>query len=130
MRKATLSRSGSNSTFFTLESNLTLDILVENQGHITGGSDMQDPKGILGNVTINKEVLIHWELYPLNLDSADEWRGALQNHRTGDPTAFFSDVPTFYSGSVHAASDGIQGDTFLKFQNWHKVKLVWLFFVE
>jgi len=121
LRKATLSRAGSNSTAFTLRDNLTLDILVENQGHITGGSDMQDPKGILGNVTINSEILIHWEMYPLNLDSPDEWREALHSHSTGVPPSFFSDVPTFYSGTVYAAeSEGVPGDTFLKFQNWHK----------
>ena len=121
VRKATLSRSGSNSTAFTLEDNLTLDILIENQGHVTGGTDMQDPKGILGNVTINKQILINWEMYPLNLDNPDEWRGAIQNHSNSvqDPPVFFSDVPAFYSGSVYAESNG---DTFLKFQNWHKVR--------
>ena len=118
-----MSRSGSNNTVFTLENNLTLDILIENQGHITGGTDMQDPKGILGNVTINKEILVNWEMNPLNLDNAEEWRGAIQTHLNSvqDPLVFFSDVPAFYSGSFYAESDGIQGDTFLKFQNWHKV---------
>ena len=94
---------------------------MENQGHITGGSDMQDPKGILGNVTINKETLISWEMYPLNFDNAEGWTKALQMHTTENPTEFFSDVPALYSGPFYTASDGIPGDTFLNFQNWHKV---------
>ena len=103
----------------TIGTNLTLDILVENQGHITGGSDMQDPKGIVGNVSINKENLTDWELYPLNLNNITGWEKPLTNSRSKAGDTF---TPTFYSGLIFPTPDGVPKDTFIKFQNWHKVR--------
>ena len=82
---------------------------------------MQDPKGILGNVTINKEILVDWEMYTLDLHSSQGWSEAFKNDNTGTASNLLSDVPTFYRGFFNISSDGNPGDTFLKFQNWHKV---------
>lgn len=103
----------------TIGRSLTLDILVENQGHHTGSSDMQDPKGIVGNVTINKENLTDWEMYPLNLDNITGWEKPLIHSRSKAGDAF---TPTFYSGFIYPTPDGIPQDTFIKFRNWHKVR--------
>ncbi|KAJ7376861.1 Beta-galactosidase-1-like protein [Desmophyllum pertusum] len=46
---------------------LQLDILVENMGRRNKG--MADPKGILGNITLNGTQLINWQMYPINLDN-------------------------------------------------------------
>ena len=40
---------------------------------------MQDPKGILGNVTINKEILVDWEMYTLHLQSSQGWSEAFKS---------------------------------------------------
>lgn len=120
VRQATLHRSGPNSTMLTIERSLTLDILVENQGHHTGSSDMQDPKGIVGNVTINKEILTSWEMYPLNLDNITGWEKP-QIHSTSKVGDTFT--PTFYSGLIFPTPDGIPKDTFIRFRNWHKGQL-------
>ncbi|XP_055334428.1 beta-galactosidase-like [Paramacrobiotus metropolitanus] len=45
----------------------TLDILVHNEGRICYGTGINDMKGILGNVTIDKTVLTDWEMFPLDL---------------------------------------------------------------
>ena len=82
---------------------------------------MQDPKGILGNVTINKEILVDWEMYTLDLQSSQGWSEAFKNDNTGTASNLLSDVPTFYHGFFSISPDGSPGDTFLKFQNWHKV---------
>ncbi|KAL9966663.1 hypothetical protein ACROYT_G024774 [Oculina patagonica] len=119
VRQATLHRSGPNSTMLTVGRSLTLDILVENQGHHTGGSDMQDPKGIVGNVTINKENLTGWEMYPLNLNNVT-WAKHLTHSRSKASDAF---TPTFYSGLLYPTPDGIPKDTFIRFPNWHKGQL-------
>ena len=94
---------------------------------------MQDPKGILGNVTINKEILVDWEMYTMDLQSSQGWSEAFKNDDTGIPRNLLSDEPTFYHGFFNISSDGNPGDTFLKFQNWHKViyacmLLVYIFF--
>ena len=82
---------------------------------------MQDPKGILGNVTINKEILVDWEMYTMDLQGSQAWSEAFKNGNTGTPSNLLSNVPTFYHGFFNISSDGNPGDTFLKFQNWHKV---------
>ena len=92
---------------------------MENQGHITGGSDMQDPKGIVGNVTINKETLTGWEMYPLNLNNLTGLEKPLIHSRSKAGDAF---TPTFYSGLMYPTPDGSPKDTFIRFQNWHKVR--------
>lgn len=104
----------------TIGSSLTLDILVENQGHHTGSSDMQDIKGIVGNVTINKEILTSWEMYPLNLDNITGWEKPRTHSTSKTDDAF---TPTFYSGFIYPTPDGIPKDTFMRFRNWHKVEM-------
>ena len=81
---------------------------------------MQDIKGIVGNVTISKEILTSWEMYPLNLDNITGWEkpGTHSTSKAGD--AF---TPTFYSGFIYPTPDGIPKDTFMRFRNWRKVQM-------
>ena len=83
---------------------------------------MQDLKGIVGNVTINKEILSSWEMYPLNLDNVNVtgWEKP-RIHSTSKVGVAFT--PTFYSGLIFPTPDGIPKDTFIRFRNWHKVWL-------
>ena len=104
----------------TIGSILILYILVENQGHHTGSSEMQDPKGMVGNVTINKKILTSWEMYPLNLDNITGWERP-RTHSTSKAGEAFT--PTFYSGFIYPTPDGIPKDTFMRFRSWHKVQM-------
>ena len=94
----------------------TLDILVENMGRINYGSALQDPKGIVGNVTLNNTVLTNWMMYPLDLDPVVK-----------EPLlAEFEDevstqIPSFYSGTIPPTPDGTPRDTFLHLPGWFKV---------
>ena len=94
-----------------------LDVLVENQGHITRACI--DLKGIVGNVSINGAVLSDWQMFPLNLENI---AGCGEDcvHGSSDPGKPFS--PTFYRGRIPPSPGGIPNDTFLRFDNWHKVR--------
>jgi beta-galactosidase len=94
----------------------TLDILVHNEGRICYGTGINDLKGILSNVTIDKQILANWQMFPLDLP----------NFPSVTPTALgfpvrelFADVQTsisgFYSGSFEV--DTVM-DTFLSVDGW------------
>ncbi|KAH9373620.1 hypothetical protein HPB48_014783 [Haemaphysalis longicornis] len=51
----------------------TLSILVENQGRISSGDSLLDPKGILSNVTLDGRILSGWEMRPIDLSDAASW---------------------------------------------------------
>ena len=85
-----------------------LDILIENMGRINYGPRMvNDRKGIMGGVTLNRKELRDWQIFPLPLNKFD----GLQ----------FSSKPTrgprFYRGSFEL---GAVGDTFLDMRGWGK----------
>ena len=65
-RHATVQRGLLNTT---IDNGKQVDILVENQGRLCYGSHgmkyLPDPKGIIGRVEVNSEVLKNWEMYPL-----------------------------------------------------------------
>ena len=126
VRQATLIRvGGKTSATIKVESGATLDILVENMGRINYGPHLQDPKGILGDVSLNKMVLKNWTMYPLHLD-----------HVVGDTKHFHTKVndeeagaqiPSFYTGHIPPAPDAVPKDTFLKLPGWFKVKRMFAF---
>ncbi len=60
-----------------------LQIMVENQGRICFGPDINDFKGILGNVTLNKHPLQKWKMtgYPLNDKALMEYGLSFGHHR-------------------------------------------------
>lgn len=101
---------------------LQLDILVENMGHICAGAHMVDPKGIIGNVTINGLPIVNWEMYPLDLDNVVHDASKLKspptnNHKLTD----YELSPTFFVGEIPAVPFGDSGlDTFLRLDYWTK----------
>ncbi|XP_063964906.1 beta-galactosidase-like isoform X2 [Lytechinus pictus] len=127
----TLNRNNATSINITGIEGMTLDILVENQGHINYGSGMLDPKGIISNVTLDDTILAKWSIYSLDLDNVLPKLQALrlqQSRKTGN---FIQEraphckdggyVPSFYLGSFPdlTAVDPPQ-DTFLKTSGWTK----------
>lgn len=73
---------------------------------------MQDIKGIVGNVIINKEIFISWEMYLLNLDNIIGWEKLCIYFKSkmGDVFMFI-----FYLGFIYFVLDGILKDIFMKF---------------
>lgn len=123
VRQATLIRvGGKTSATIKVEAGATLDILVENMGRINYGPHLQDPKGILGDVTLNKVVLKNWMMYPLHLD---EVVGDTKRfHFTVNDAEECDQIPSFYTGHIPPAPDGIPKDTFLSLPGWFKVKTI------
>ena len=98
----------------------TLDILVENMGRINYGPHLQDPKGIVGDVTLGKVVLSNWMMYPLDLDPVVlGLREPLRNYVNNEEN---NQIPTFYTGDIPPTPDGTPRDTFLKLPGWFKVR--------
>ena len=121
VRQATLIRVGGK-TYSTIKvkTGATLDILVENMGRINYGPHLQDPKGILGDVTLDNVVLRNWKIYPLLLDQAVGMKKSPHAAVKNDEASV--QMPTFYSGNIPPAPDGIPKDTFLNLPGWFKVK--------
>lgn len=119
VRQATLIRvGGKTNATFKVKTGATLDILVENMGRINYGLHLQDPKGILGDVTLDNVVLRNWKIYPLHLDQVvgikKSPHAAVKNDEAG------VQIPTFYTGNIPPAPDGIPKDTFLNLPGWFK----------
>ena len=129
VRQATMLRRWSQSSVLLhIEDFLQLDILVENTGRVNAGPRMVDPKGIVGNVTIDGTLLMNWHMYPINLrnvvsePSSLTFSSLLQDESNNVPIA--SDdtfAPSFYHGEIPLSPYGNSAfDTFLQLQGWHK----------
>lgn len=102
-----------------------LNILIENQGHITFGNTInKNFKGILLNLTIDKKNLTDWEMYPFyNLQSPDL---ALQTSflkKAMTISSQFSSLklPSFYYGFFNLSPDEDKiYDTFIDMKDWTK----------
>ena len=101
---------------------LQLDILVENLGRMCSLL-LQDPKGIIGNVTLNNTLLIDWEMYAVNLTKLDNLLKFPTVNQvragSGGPTRN-SFAPTFFQGEVPASAYGSSYDTYLQLNGWSK----------
>ena len=98
-----------------------MDILVENMGRINHGPLLQDPKGIVGNVILNKVALSNWMIYPMEFDdisSLDDVKEPLHNDVNEESTQ----IPTFYTGEIPPSPGGVPRDTFVGFPYWFKVR--------
>lgn len=86
-----------------------LNVLVENMGRLNYGGQMTDPKGILGDVYIDNEVLTNWEMFRLGMkDLSDlKWREAEGK----------AEGPAFYRSFVKI--DKV-ADTFINPKGWTK----------
>lgn len=85
-------------------------------GRINYGPHLQDPKGILGNVTLDNVVLRDWQMFPLKLDNVvgcDFSNCLCASNETNQPT--------FFVGYVPPAPDGVPKDTYLRLKGWTKV---------
>lgn len=121
VRQATLIRvSGRTKASITVSQGGTLDILVENMGRINYGPHLQDPKGILGNVTLGEVELMNWKMYPLDFDPVVAAAKPMYMYNNVDEYEADTQIPSFYSGLIPPAPDGIPRDTFLKLPGWFK----------
>jgi len=93
-----------------------LDILVEGMGHINyGGSMTDDRKGITRGVTLEKQPIGEWEMYPFPL--TDQWitslpRSHAEDHHPGG----------IFKGSFHLDT---VADTFMDMSDYQK-GFVWI----
>ncbi|KAJ7376860.1 Beta-galactosidase-1-like protein [Desmophyllum pertusum] len=98
---------------------LQLDILVENMGRLNQG--MADPKGILGNVTLNGTLLMNWQMYAINLDNlfSDAFAFAPNSDERKEELSDMDNdfAPSFFYGEFPVNSSS---DTFLQLPGWHK----------
>ena len=92
-----------------------IELLVENQGRVNYGPDLQDRKGLLGWVRLGINKLYHWEMVPLPLSDLD----ALAFDAYG---AAPIDRPGFHRAVFDVAAPG---DCFLDLSGWTK-GVAWL----
>eukprot|EP00795_Rhopilema_esculentum_P014374 gene14374-5422_t len=90
-----------------------LDILVENQGRINYGP-LNDPKGIVGNVTLDGKTLQNWGMFPITFDEKQLTILSNLDGYYDDET----DPPLLARATFQASSN--TADTFLGVDNWSK----------
>ncbi|XP_060086109.1 beta-galactosidase-like [Ylistrum balloti] len=98
-----------------------LDILVENQGHITFNKGINfNLKGIIQNVTLNGQVIQGWTMYPLQLDNyfSMSEKAPRSNRFCQSNTTFDPSVPSLYMGEMTITAD--PQDTYMDFTGWKK----------
>ncbi|KFO20163.1 beta-galactosidase-1-like protein [Fukomys damarensis] len=98
-----------------------LDILLENMGRLSFGSNHSDFKGLLEPPILGKTILTQWMMFPLKIDDLVKWWFPVQWRKGEQPTA--SSGPTFYSTTFPIL--GSVGDTFLYLPGWTKGQ-VWI----
>ena len=89
-------------------------------GRINYGPHLQDPKGILGDVTLDNVVLRNWKMYPLHLDLVVGIKKSPHSAVKNDEDSV--QIPSVYTGNIPPAPDGIPKDTFLNLPGWFKVR--------
>jgi len=129
VRQATmLRRAAQSSVGLRIGTFLQLDILVENLGRVNAGPSIVDPKGIVGNVTINGTLLMNWQMYPIDLHNVlseplklgFSLGTPLSQDRnddgyTGSANNF---APSFFYGEIPPGNASF--DTFLQLHGWRK----------
>ncbi|XP_006867894.1 PREDICTED: beta-galactosidase-1-like protein isoform X2 [Chrysochloris asiatica] len=99
-----------------------LDVLVENMGRLSFGSNSSDFKGLVEPPLLGHAVLTQWLMFPLKIDKLVKWWFPVQiPKRSYLPTP---SGPTFYSATF-SVSDSVVGDTFLHLPGWSKGQ-VWI----
>ena len=82
---------------------------------------LNDPKGIIQNVTLHGVTLTNWTIFPLSLDP-DDITTILDTLEVQDSTLDPSGPASFYVGTIPAMPNGKPPlDTFLHLKNWFKV---------
>ncbi|KAL4688551.1 hypothetical protein H8959_004803 [Pygathrix nigripes] len=98
-----------------------LDILVENMGRLSFGSNSSDFKGLLEPPILGQTILTQWMMFPLKIDNLVKWWFPLQLPKWPYPQA--PSGPTFYSKTFPIL--GSVGDTFLHLPRWTKGQ-IWI----
>ncbi|XP_059174645.1 beta-galactosidase-like [Physella acuta] len=94
-----------------------VDILVENQGRIGYGKDINfNNKGIVSNVTLNNVIVTGWQIYPLNVDNIPNVTFSSPSKRSQPSKSQDGQLltPSIYAGSVNIPNTPDQPqDTYL-----------------
>nr|BAB29494.1 unnamed protein product [Mus musculus] len=117
--KGVLERSLKQELYLTGTVGTRLDILLENMGRLSFGSNHSDFKGLLEAPLLGQTILTEWMMFPLKVDKLVKWWFPLQLMKRALPQA--SSVPAFYSAKFPVF--GLLGDTFLYLPGWTKVLL-------
>ncbi|XP_001641730.2 beta-galactosidase [Nematostella vectensis] len=122
LRQRTLNRTrGESNATIIIGEFLDLDILVENMGHVGYGENMVDPKGILGNVTIDNVQILNWDIYRLNLDNVVSNESLFKDGYTDFYKTDNAISPRFFKGVIPGVPFGDIGfDFYLHLDNWGK----------
>uniref|UniRef100_M3YD52 Beta-galactosidase-1-like protein 2 n=1 Tax=Mustela putorius furo TaxID=9669 RepID=M3YD52_MUSPF len=96
--------------------NPTLRILVENQGRLAYGQDInKERKGLIGDIYLNKSPLRNFKIHSLDMktkfiqrDLPNIWKPAVFKHQG----------PAFFLGILRIGND--PRDTFIKMEGWTK----------
>ncbi|KFZ66129.1 Beta-galactosidase, partial [Antrostomus carolinensis] len=106
-----------------------LDILVENMGRVNFGRYNNDFKGLVSNLTLDEDVLVEWEIYPLDIDGAvnHDINGHLDQPKRSVGNLLSYEAPTFYTGrlSIPGGIPDLPQDTYVKFPGWTKGQ-IWI----
>eukprot|EP00069_Balaena_mysticetus_P020994 bmy_13378T0 len=98
-----------------------LDVLLENMGRLSFGSNSSDFKGLLEPPILGQTVLTQWLMFPLKVDNLVKWWFPNQLLKSSHPQT--PSGPTFYSTTFPILDSG--GDTFLFLPGWTKGQ-VWI----
>ncbi|NXS82889.1 BGAL galactosidase, partial [Erpornis zantholeuca] len=112
----------------TGQAGANLDILVENMGRVNFGRYNNDFKGLVSNVTLAQDILVGWEIYPLDIDGAVNSDIICLHHPKKAAVKSLSyEVPTFYTGtlSVPGGIPDLPQDTYVNFPGWTKGQ-IWI----
>ncbi|XP_028006743.2 beta-galactosidase-1-like protein isoform X2 [Eptesicus fuscus] len=116
-----LERNTKRKLFLTGKMGAKLDVLLENMGRLSFGSNYSDFKGLLQAPILGQTILTQWLMFPLKVDKLVKWWFPLQllkNSRPQTPSG-----PIFYS-TTFPILDSVR-DTFLFLPGWTKGQ-VWI----
>uniref|UniRef100_A0A5F9CHI1 Galactosidase beta 1 like n=1 Tax=Oryctolagus cuniculus TaxID=9986 RepID=A0A5F9CHI1_RABIT len=116
-----LERNMKHQLFLVGEMGARLDILLENMGRLSFGSNSSDFKGLLQPPVLGQVMLTQWMMFPLKVDNLVKWWFPLHLLKSTKPQT--PSGPTFYSTTFPIA--GPLGDTFLYLPGWTKGQ-VWI----
>ncbi|KAL6086492.1 hypothetical protein STEG23_002977 [Scotinomys teguina] len=119
--KGVLERNLKHELYLTGKAGAKLDILVENMGRLSFGSNHSDFKGLLEPPLLGQTILTEWMMFPLKVDKLVRWWFPLQLMKRAQPQP--ASGPAFYSTTFTVL--GKLGDTFLHLPGWTKGQ-VWI----
>ncbi|XP_053399525.1 beta-galactosidase-like isoform X2 [Mercenaria mercenaria] len=110
--------SGNATLTFSARADDSLFILVENQGRINYGGQMNNNlKGLISNVTLNGDNLTDWLNYPVNVESDIINKQIVKSSSSRMPALEYS-IPSVYSGQLKIMDEPM--DTYLDMSLWTK----------